>query len=38
MRAVVVRNYGGPEALEVVHVPDPETWRGQVRIRVRPRR
>ena len=34
MRAVVVRNYGGPEALEVVHVPDPETRRGQVRIRV----
>lgn len=23
MRAVVVRNYGGPEALEVVDVPDP---------------
>ena len=34
MRAVVVRNYGGPEALEVVDVPDPETRRGQVRIRV----
>lgn len=23
MRAVVVRNYGGPEAMEVVDVPDP---------------
>ena len=34
MRAVVVRNYGGPEALEVIDVPDPETSRGQVRIRV----
>jgi NADPH:quinone reductase len=34
MRAVVVRNYGGPEALEVVDVPLPEPGRGQVRIRV----
>jgi NADPH:quinone reductase len=34
MRAVVVRNYGGPEALEVIDVPDPETRRGQVRIHV----
>ena len=34
MRAVVVRSYGGPEALEVVDVPAPEPGRGQVRIRV----
>jgi NADPH:quinone reductase len=34
MRAVVVRDYGGPEALEVVDVPVPEPGRGQVRIRV----
>lgn len=34
MRAVVVRNYGGPEALEVVDVPAPEPGRGQVLIRV----
>jgi len=34
MRAVVVRNYGGPQALEVVDVPTPEPGPGQVRIRV----
>jgi NADPH:quinone reductase-like Zn-dependent oxidoreductase len=34
MRAVVVRNYGGPEALEAVDVPAPEPGPGQVRIRV----
>jgi len=34
MRAVVVRNYGGTEALEVADVPAPEPGRGQVRIRV----
>jgi NADPH:quinone reductase len=34
MRAVVVRNYGGPEALEIIDVPVPEPGRGQVRIRV----
>jgi NADPH:quinone reductase-like Zn-dependent oxidoreductase len=34
MRAVVVRRYGGPEALEIVDVPVPEPARGQVRIRV----
>ena len=34
MRAVVVRNYGGPQALEVADVPAPEPGRGQVRIRV----
>jgi NADPH:quinone reductase-like Zn-dependent oxidoreductase len=34
MRAVVVRNYGGPEALAVVDAPVPEPGRGQVRIRV----
>jgi len=34
MRAVVVRQYGGPEALETVDVPVPEPARGQVRIQV----
>ena len=34
MRAVVVRHYGGPEALEVADVPVPEPGPGQVRIRV----
>lgn len=34
MRAVAVRSYGGPEALEVVEVPVPEPGRGRVRIRV----
>jgi NADPH2:quinone reductase len=34
MRAVVVRHYGGPEALEVIDVPIPVPGRGQVRIRV----
>jgi NADPH2:quinone reductase len=34
VRAVVVRAYGGPEALEVVNVPVPEPRRGQLRIRV----
>ena len=29
MRAVVVRNYGGPEALEVVDVPDPRPGVGR---------
>ncbi|WP_067825599.1 NADP-dependent oxidoreductase [Actinomadura kijaniata] len=34
MRAVVVRSFGGPEALEVVEVPEPVPGPGQVRIRV----
>ena len=34
MRAVVVRNYGGPEALETADVPAPEPGAGQVLIRV----
>jgi NADPH2:quinone reductase len=34
MRAVVVRRYGGPEALELADVPAPEPGPGQVRIRV----
>ncbi|MER6141447.1 NADP-dependent oxidoreductase [Streptomyces sparsogenes] len=34
MRAVVVREFGGPEALEVVEVPVPEPGAGQIRIRV----
>ncbi|MEU5084457.1 MULTISPECIES: NADP-dependent oxidoreductase [Streptomyces] len=35
MRAVVVRNPGGPEALEIVRVPEPVPGPGQVRVRVR---
>ncbi|WP_028923433.1 NADP-dependent oxidoreductase [Pseudonocardia acaciae] len=35
MRAVVVRTFGGPEALEVAEVPTPVPGPGQVRIRVR---
>jgi NADPH:quinone reductase len=34
MRAVVVRSFGGPEALEVVEVPIPRPGEGQVRVRV----
>jgi NADPH:quinone reductase len=35
MRAVVVRTFGGPEALEVAEVPTPVPGPGQVRVRVR---
>ena len=34
MKAVVVRSFGGPEALEIADVPVPEPEAGQVRIRV----
>ena len=34
MKAVGVIEYGGPEALRVVELPDPEAGPGQVRIRV----
>ncbi|NUT43632.1 MAG: NADP-dependent oxidoreductase [Thermoactinospora sp.] len=34
MRAVVVRGYGGPEALEVADLPLPEPGPGQVRVRI----
>lgn len=34
MRAIVVRSYGGPAALEVFDAPAPEPGRGQVRIGV----
>lgn len=34
MRAVVVRSFGGPEALEIEEAPVPGTGAGQVRIRV----
>src|SRR2546421_10895558 len=34
MRAVVVRSFGGPEALEIAEVPVPAPGPGQVRIRV----
>src|SRR5919199_395470 len=34
MRAVTVRSFGGPEALEVAEVPVPEAGPGQVRVRV----
>ncbi|MBA8795772.1 NADPH:quinone reductase-like Zn-dependent oxidoreductase [Friedmanniella endophytica] len=34
MRAIGVRSWGGPDALEVVELPEPTTGPGQVRIRV----
>ncbi len=34
MRAVVIREPGGPEVLELVQVPVPEPGRGEVRVRV----
>jgi NADPH:quinone reductase-like Zn-dependent oxidoreductase len=34
MRAVGVTGYGGPDALELVHVPRPTAGNGQIRIRV----
>ena len=34
MKAVVVRRFGGPEALEIADVPTPQPRTGQVRIRV----
>jgi NADPH2:quinone reductase len=35
MRAVVIREPGGPEVLEIRDVPSPEPSRGEVRVRVR---
>src|SRR6516162_7230542 len=35
MRAVVIREPGGPEVLELRDVPSPEPSRGEVRVRVR---
>lgn len=35
MRAVGITEFGGPEALQVVEVPDPEAGPGEIRIRVR---
>jgi len=35
MRAVGITQFGGPEVLHVVEVPDPEAGPGQMRIRVR---
>ena len=34
MRAVGVTEFGGPEKLHIVELPDPVTGPGQVRIRV----
>ncbi|MFR9777134.1 zinc-binding dehydrogenase [Micromonospora sp. MS34] len=34
MRAVIVRQFGGPEVLEVAEVPVPDPGPGQVRVRV----
>ncbi|MBP2473681.1 NADPH:quinone reductase-like Zn-dependent oxidoreductase [Crossiella equi] len=34
MRAIVIKEFGGPEALEVAEVPVPEAGPGEVRIRV----
>jgi putative PIG3 family NAD(P)H quinone oxidoreductase len=35
MRAIVIREFGGPEVLELREVPTPEPGRAEVRIRVR---
>jgi NADPH2:quinone reductase len=35
MRAMVIREFGGPEVLELREVPTPEPSRGEVRVRVR---
>lgn len=35
MRAIVIREFGGPEVLEIRDVPMPEPGHGEVRIRVR---
>ncbi len=35
MRAIGVNSYGGPDALEVVELPEPHAGRGEVRLRVR---
>ena len=35
MRAVGVMEFGGPEVLEIVELPDPQAGPGQVRVRVR---
>src|SRR5580704_12041537 len=35
MRAIVIREPGGPEVLETREVPTPEPTRGEVRVRVR---
>ena len=35
MRAIGVHEYGGPDALEVVELPEPHAGRGEVRLRVR---
>ena len=35
MRAIGVTEFGGPDALRVVELPDPQAGPGEVRIRVR---
>ena len=35
MKAVRFSQFGGPEVLEIVHLPDPHPGPGQVRIAVR---
>src|ERR1700712_3485898 len=34
MRAIGVTEYGGPDALEVVELPEPHAGRGEIRLRV----
>src|SRR5260370_42351752 len=34
MKAVAVLDYGGPDVLRVVDVPDPRAGQGQIRLRV----
>ena len=35
MRAILVRQHGGPEVLKLEHVPDPQPRDGEVLVRVR---
>jgi NADPH:quinone reductase-like Zn-dependent oxidoreductase len=35
VRAIGVNSYGGPDALEVVELPEPHAGPGEVRLRVR---
>ena len=35
MKAIVVREFGGPDVMKVEEVPDPKAGRGEVVVRVR---
>jgi NADPH:quinone reductase-like Zn-dependent oxidoreductase len=34
MKAIIIRHYGGPEVLELAHVPSPQPTAGQVLVRI----